>query len=129
MPEPRAALQQLRERLAPGGYLSLMFYNINSLMLTHALHGNVKKLLAGAFAGHPGGLTPPNPLAPAQVYEWLDQLQLEIVSQCGIRTISEYLPESPRFDQELMLALERRYCRDAPFMQLARYLHVLCRLR
>jgi len=125
--DPKSALEQICARLAPGGYLSLMFYNINSLMLTHALHGNVKKLKAEDFIGHPGGLTPSNPQAPEDVLQWLRSLQLEIVSQCGIRTISEYLPESPRFDAALMLELERRYCRRAPFLQLARYLHVVCR--
>lgn len=125
--DPAAALRQLHARLAPGGYLSLMFYNLNSLVLTHALHGNVKKLLAGDFAGHPGGLTPSNPLAPEQVYAWLGELGLDIVSRCGIRTISEYLPESPRFDAQLLLQLERLYCRSAPFLQLARYIHVVCR--
>jgi len=124
--DPHAALRQLRQRLMPGGYLSLMFYNINSLMLTHALHGNVKKLLAADFVGHPGGLTPSNPQDPDQVYRWLRAMGLEIVSECGIRTISEYLPESPHFDAALILELERRYCRQAPFLQLARYVHVVC---
>jgi S-adenosylmethionine-dependent methyltransferase len=127
--DPRAALEQLRARMTPQGYLSLMFYNINSLMFTHALHGNVKKLRKGDFVGHPGGLTPPNPQAPAQVEQWLDELGLTIVSRCGIRTITEYLPDTPRFDRELMLELERLYCRKPPFLQLARYIHLVCRPR
>jgi len=106
-----------------------MFYNINSLMLTHALHGNVKKLRAGDFVGHPGGLTPPNPLAPAQVYQWLDELDFVVVSECGIRTVSEYLPDNPNFDADLVLELERLYCRQPPFLQLSRYLHIVCRIR
>jgi len=125
--DPHAALRQLATRLEPGGHLSLMFYNINSLILTHALHGNVKKLKAEDFIGHPGGLTPSNPQVPEQVLDWLRGLGFEIVSQCGIRTISEYLPESPRFDAQLMLDLERQYNRRPPFLQLARYLHVVCR--
>jgi S-adenosylmethionine-dependent methyltransferase len=127
--DPRAALRALHARLAPGGYLSLMFYNIDSLKLTHALHGNVKKLLAGNFAGHPGGLTPSHPLVPAQVYQWLEEMGLSVLSRCGIRTISEYLPESPRFDSALLLELEQLYCRQEPFLQLARYIHVVCRRR
>lgn len=129
LPQPRAALAQLVRRLAPGGYLSLMFYNRNSLLLTHALHGNVKKLRAGDLRGHPGGLTPPQPLAPETVADWLAELPLDTLSRCGIRSVSEYLPDSPRFDSELVLALERQYQREAPFLQLARYQHWVCRRR
>lgn len=126
---PRAALAQLVGRVEAGGWLSLMFYNINSLMLTHAMHGNVKKLLKEDFVGHPGGLTPPHPLLPEDVYGWLDALDMEVVSLCGIRSVSEYLPPSPNFDAALVLELERQYCRRPPFLQLARYVHVVCRRR
>jgi S-adenosylmethionine-dependent methyltransferase len=97
--------------------------------LTHALHGNVKKLQAGDFRGHPGGLTPPQALAPEAVEAWLAELGLEVVSRCGIRSISEYLPESPHFDRTMLLALERQYCRQPPFLSLARYQHLVCRRR
>jgi S-adenosylmethionine-dependent methyltransferase len=127
--QPREVLAQLARRLAPGGYLSLMFYNRHSLLLTHAVRGSVDKLLGGETAGHPGSLTPPNALAPAEVEQWLRELGLAAVSRCGIRTVTEYLPRAQRAEMELetLLRLEQRYCREEPFQSLGRYLHWVCR--
>lgn len=127
--QPREVLAQLAARLAPGGHLSLMFYNRHSLLLTHAVRGSVDKLLGGETAGHPGSLTPPNALDPAEVEPWLRELGFAVHSRCGIRTVTEYLPRSQRAGMalETLLALEQRYCREEPFRSLGRYLHWVCR--
>lgn len=127
--QPQAVLAQLAARLAPGGYLSLTFYNRHSLLLTHAVRGSVDKLLGGETVGHPGSLTPPNALDPAEVEPWLRELGLAALSRCGIRTVTEYLPRSQRaqLSLETLLRLEQRYCREEPFRSLGRYLHWVCR--
>lgn len=126
--DPRAVLAQLTTRLAPGGQLSLMFYNLRSLLLTHAVRGSVDKLLGGETVGHPGSLTPPNALDPAEVEAWLEQLGLVVTNRCGIRTVTEYLPRAQRAQMPLakLLELEKHYCRREPFIGLGRYLHWVC---
>lgn len=127
--QPQQVLALLAQRLAPGGHLSLMFYNRRSLLLTHAVRGSVDKLLGGETIGHPGSLTPPNALDPDEVEPWLRALGLEVASRCGIRTVTEYLPRPQRAKMALatLLELEQRYGREEPFCGLGRYLHWVCR--
>lgn len=124
-----ALIAALAARLAPGGTLSLMFYNRNALILTHAIKGNVDRLLRGDLVGHPGGLTPPNAAAPEQVAAALAASGLAVVRRHGIRSLSDFLPKSLRASlaPEVLRDLDARYGEQPPFSELARYQHWLCR--
>lgn len=125
--EPRASLQTLLEFLAPGGHLSLLFYNRHSLTWRNLLRGNFRKAASNDFAGHPGGLTPANPLDPAEVDEWLTAAGLNIVSRSGVRILYDYLTPELRENRSLedILEMERRYCRQEPFVGMGRYIHLV----
>ena len=125
--EPQQTLQGLLRFLRPGGYFSLLFYNRNSLVMRNLLRGNFRKLAADQFAGDPKSLTPTNPLIPEDVLGWLAASGLTVLARTGVRIIYDYLSREIREQRsfEDILEMERRYCRQEPFIALGRYMHVL----
>jgi S-adenosylmethionine-dependent methyltransferase len=128
--EPEALLTSLLAGLRPGGYLSLMFYNLNALILSNMAKGNLYKLRDRDFAGHPGGLTPPSPRQPQEVIAMLEGAGFEIVAKRGVRLVYDLMPRAVRAERSLedVLALEWQYGDQEPFWSLGRYVHLLCRL-
>ncbi len=129
--EPLATLEGLSGLLRPGGFFSLLFYNRNSLVMRNLLRGNFRKLAAGQYTGHPNSLTPTNPLVPEDVFAWLDRLGLTVLSRSGVRIIYDYLPRDIREQRSLddIIEMERRFCRQEPFIGLGRYMHVLAQAK
>lgn len=129
--EPQHTLEGLLTFLQPGGYFSLLFYNRNSLVMRNLLRGNFRKLAAEQFAGDPKSLTPTNPLLPEDVYGWLEAIGLTMLSRTGVRIIYDYLSRDIREQRSLedILEMERRFCRQEPFLALGRYMHVLAQAK
>ncbi|NIY47114.1 tRNA uridine 5-oxyacetic acid(34) methyltransferase CmoM [Cedecea colo] len=123
---PQAVLQSLWECLAPGGALSLMFYNANGLLMRNMFVGNFEYVLQGMKKNKKKTLSPDNPLQPEQVYHWLEQIGWQITGKTGVRVFHDYLRDKQKqrdgFDD--LLELETRYCRQEPFLSLGRYIHV-----
>lgn len=122
-------LASLAASLKPGAYLSLMFYNLNTLVLSNMIKGNLYKLRDEEFAGHPGGLTPPQPRQPDQVLANLQELGLEVVAKRGVRLCYDLMPRAVRAERSLedMLDIDWQYGAREPFWALGRYVHILCR--
>jgi S-adenosylmethionine-dependent methyltransferase len=129
--EPQPTLQDLLRFLRPGGFFSLLFYKRNSLVMRNLLRGNFRKLAADQFAGDPKSLTPTNPLLPEDVLGWLAASGLTVLSRTGVRIIYDYLSREIREQRsfEDILEMERRYCRQEPFIALGRYMHVLAQAK
>jgi S-adenosylmethionine-dependent methyltransferase len=127
MARPEEGLRGVRQLLAPNGWLSLMYFNIHSIILRNLLRGNFRKVLSGDYAGEAGSLTPLNPLDPDNVRHWLDEEGLEILLETGIRSFSDYLPRevAQQRDIEELYELERDFSRREPYRSMARYLHVI----
>lgn len=124
-----AVLQALHRGLRPGGYLSLMFYNLNALIVGNMVKGNLYKLRDEAFAGHPGGLTPPNPRDPQAVLATLQSQGFELIAKRGLRLSYDLMSRSLRRERSIedMLEIDWQYGDREPFWALGRYVHVLCR--
>lgn len=124
---PRTSLSDLRQCLKPGGFLSLLFYNVNALIFQNAIKGNFRKVMSENFAGHEGSLTPQNPLDPDTVLSWLAETGLELKQVTGVRVFFDYMARSIRNERtyEDVLELERAYCRKAPFAFMAKYIHLI----
>jgi len=129
--EPQRTLEGLLRFLRPGGYFSLLFYNRNSLVMRNLLRGNFRKLVAEQYVGDPKSLTPTNPLLPEEVYKWLEVLGFTVLSRTGVRIIYDYLSRDLRDQRSLedILEMERRFCRQEPFLALGRYMHVLAQAK
>ncbi len=125
--DPNALLTSLEQRLKPGGQLSLMFYNRHSIVLRNALRGNFRKALSPNLDGDGTGLTPTNPCDPQQIEALLEALNLQLKSRAGVRCFYDYLPLPVRknYSFDDILELERRFRQQPPYVQMARYIHLI----
>lgn len=129
--EPRELLPKLVSYLAPEGFLSLTFYNLNSLIYKNLLRTNFKKIIEKDFGGSKGSLTPINPQQPEHVFEWIAQLPLKILCHSGIRVFHDYIfnEEHRASEPENLLKLELEFSRQEPYRSLGRYIHLLLQKR
>ncbi|MBK4724019.1 tRNA uridine 5-oxyacetic acid(34) methyltransferase CmoM [Pantoea agglomerans] len=127
--EPQQVLAALYDALKPGGVLSLMFYNLNGLLMQTMVLGNFGYLQTGLAKRKKKTLSPDYPRDPGQVYGWLQECGFTIENKTGIRVFHDYMRDKTkqidRFDE--VLALEKQYCRQEPFLSLGRYIHVTAR--
>ncbi len=129
--QPQQLVQQLSTLLKPEAYLSLLFYNRNSLVFRNLLRGNFRKVASAKFTGDPNSLTPTNPLMPQEVYHWLESMGLSVQARTGVRILYDYLPREILAQRsfEDILDMERRHCHQEAFIELGRYIHVLAQLK
>lgn len=122
-------INTLKSLLKKSGLLSLMFYNYHSLLFRNVLAGNFEYTLQGMQKKKKRSLSPDYPVNPKDVYAWLDALNFTILQKSGVRIFNDYMQNKERAKThfELLLELEKRYCRLEPYLSLARYIHVLCR--
>ncbi|QQD18528.1 methyltransferase [Spongiibacter nanhainus] len=127
--EPEPVIANLVAALRPGGYMSLMFYNRNALILSNMAKGNLYKLRDEDFAGHPGGLTPSYPRDPQWVMKAVQSAGLMVAARRGVRLCYDLMPRAVRAQRSVedMLAIDWQYGALEPFWQLGRYVHLLCR--
>lgn len=126
--EPFALLPAMRTLLAPGGWLSLAFYNQDALIMQNLLKGNLRKISRQHFAGERGSLTPQHPIEPAALQQQLEQGGWQIRSRSGIRVFHDYMRPQARdriADHEL-ISTELALRRHPAFAPLGRYQHWLC---
>jgi len=127
--EPQQVLAALYDALKPGGVLSLMFYNLNGLLMQTMVLGNFGYLQTGLAKRKKKTLSPDYTRDPEQVYGWLQECGFTIEHKTGIRVFHDYMRDKTkqidRFDE--VLALEKQYCRQEPFLSLGRYIHVTAR--
>ncbi len=126
--EPIEAIESLLTYLKPGGRLSLMFYNVNAIILRNLLKGNFRKVQSGDYRGHPNGLTPNHPLDPGFVLNALKARQVQVDLYSGVRIVYDYLSADMREQRSLedILEMEKRFSRHDPFRAMGRYVHLLC---
>ncbi len=127
--DPLGTLEIVAERVKPGGYLSLMFFNEHALIYRNVMRGTwrLRFVLDEAWRGRGKRLTPPHPQRPERIVAWADAHGFEVIQHTGIRVFHDYLHEEDRAQTSLeeLHALERRYCRQSPYRDLGRYVHLL----
>ena len=125
--QPDAALRQLSRLVAPGGVLSLMYYNKDAKRLSNILYGNFDYVAADFKVKKKVSLSPQNPLEPLLVEQWYQQAGFSVLSKTGVRCFHDYLQnrsmQQSHFSQ--LLELELKYNRQEPYASLGRYTHLL----
>ena len=125
--DPLPTLATVLPLLKQGGYLSLAFYNVESIIWKNLLKGNFLKVLTRQFAGEAGGLTPPHPQSARDILPWLEAQQFQIMNTRGIRCLSDYLHSATKVSEDDLLAMERQLGQEEPYKWLGRYIHVIAR--
>jgi S-adenosylmethionine-dependent methyltransferase len=116
----------------PGGHVSLLFYNRRSIPLTRAAAGHfadAREWLERREQYCTAREKPHYPRTIEEVGVAAETGGFDVVSEGGIRVISDLLPgefRSPEYQSEL-LALENGLRRHAPYIEIARYIHLVCR--
>ena len=129
--QPMAGLSLLINKVKPGGYLSLMFYNRNAMVYKNVIRGQwrLEPILKDSYIGKGNKLSPPNPLFPHEVLVFLTQAGCEVIQHTGIRVFHDYLSNQAlkNSDQATLFALEKKYCRQPTYRDMGRYVHLLVR--
>lgn len=124
--DPAAAIAVLKQFMAPGAVLSLMFYNRDAKLFANTIYGNFDYVQSQLQVKKRVRLSPQQPIAPADVTQWLADNQLQVVEKTGVRCFHDYLREPKKHqDAAELLELELKYSRQAPFQALGRYQHWL----
>lgn len=129
--QPKDTLEAVANKVKPGGHLSLLFYNRNSVVIRNALKGawRLDMLLNDEYMGKGKKLTPPNPQIPEEVCQWLADWGFEIEVHTGIRVFHDFMAHETleQTDINQLLELEYRYCRQPTYRNMARYIHILAK--
>tara|TARA_R110002126_G_scaffold15185_12_gene62531 strand:+ start:2908 stop:3693 length:786 start_codon:yes stop_codon:yes gene_type:complete len=125
--KPELALSQLSRLVAPGGVLSLMYYNKDAKRLSNILYGNFDYVAADFKVKKKVSLSPQNPLEPSAVEQWYQQAGFKLISKTGVRCFHDYLrePSQQQSHFQQLLALELQYNQQEPYASLGRYSHLL----
>ncbi|WP_341661598.1 tRNA uridine 5-oxyacetic acid(34) methyltransferase CmoM [Vibrio sp.] len=125
--DPKAALQYLLREVKPGGAASIMFYNHHGLVYKNVVCGNIPHVLDGMPHRKRFKLQPQKGLKPEDVYQWIEESGFEICGKAGIRCFSDYIGNREYmgdFQPQDVVALERKLCRQEPYLSMGRYIHV-----
>ena len=129
--QPKDTLKTVADKVKPGGYLSLLFYNRNSVVIRNTLKGawRLDMLLKDEYMGKGKKLTPPNPQIPEDVCQWLADWGFKIEVHTGIRVFHDFMTHETleQTDINQLLELEYRYCRQPTYRNMARYIHILAK--
>lgn len=125
--DPAAAIAELKQWVAPGGVLSLMFYNKDAHRFSNILYGNFDYVKADMRVKKPVRLNPQQPLASADVLEWCQQAGFSLLRKTGVRCFHDYLRDRSQQQSHYseLEALELQYNRQEPYASLGRYTHFI----
>lgn len=127
--QPYDILAELSKNLKKGGCVSLTVYNLHRSIFSALIKGDMKMIEKGHFGGSPDSLTPPNPIIPERVRSDLEKLGFQVEIQAGLRCFFDYYSAKVREERSYdeVLFLERRYRKEPPYRDIARYVHFVAR--
>lgn len=155
--DPLAAIPEICARVKPGGWLSLMFYNLHAKRMANMVYGNFAYVQAGLQVKKKVRFSPNSPLLPEQVLNQFAQQPFTLYRHSGVRCFHDYLREPTHqmvYQQRRglgdagsatvatqviqqaaqalqnspeLIELELEYRGQEPYRQLGRYQHLLLR--
>lgn len=120
-------LNYLNRFIRPGGYLSLMFYNIEAQRFHALVCGNFSYINNGLKAKKTVRLTPQHAYALPTIKQWFNQWQLNTTHVSGVRVIHDYLKAGAKeqFSDSELIDMELRYSTYPTYIELGRYIHII----
>lgn len=125
--QPFAALQLLAERVKPGGWLSLMFYNLHGHQWRQLMNGRTHAPASANQHLRESGNAPQHPLDPDQIQHHLEQLGFELKRWRGIRCVHDHMHQKirERIGQDKVNQSDLEFGLQEPYRRLGRYVHFL----
>lgn len=126
--EPSWGLRCLNEYVAPQGWLSVLFYNVDGLVYKNLLRGNFGKVRNADYRGFRGSLTPTSPLSINEITAQLTQLGYSIACVSGVRVFFDYILDPAArasLDPQDVIEMELLFSQRDPYRGLGRYVHIL----
>lgn len=127
--EPLVALRAVGDQVEAGGYFSVLFYNANAVVHTHLLRGNFDVVRSGMLGSRGKTLTPLRPLYPQSVIDTIEAAGFEVLVHSGVRTFADHADSRATENVDELIKMELAMSQIAPFRDLARYVHLVCRKR
>jgi len=123
--EQQACVQQLVERVKPGGYLSLMVFNYHGLLFHNLTAGNLVHV-ANGMKVRKKKLVPNKPLQLEQVEQWLAEMGMQPVSLSGVRVFNDYIRDQrDQLSDQQIIDMELVQSQQPALIPVSRYLHLL----
>ena len=125
--DPLAAVGLLCDRVRPGGWLSLMFYNLHGHRWRQMMIGRVHAPDSASRRLRESGNSPANPLDPKDVEQALVKAGMRIARWRGIRCLYDHMHQKirERVSEQDLFAADLQYGLQEPYRQLGRYVHLL----
>lgn len=122
-------LYKLRQFIRPGGYFSLMFYNIEAQRFHALVCGNFSYIKNGLKAKKTVRLTPQHPYALPTIKQWFQKWQLTTLQTSGVRVIHDYLKAGAKkqFNDSELIEMELKYSTHPAYIELGRYIHIVAK--
>jgi len=124
---PFDAIDFMYKNMKPGSRLSLSFFNQDANLFANAIYGNFDYIAKGMKVKKQVRLNPKQPLSASRVVVHCESLGFKIIEKAGIRCFHDYMRDithqSSKFDD--LLALERQYHRQAPYLWLGKYFQLI----
>lgn len=124
---PLDALDSLLQNLAPGGQLSLSFFNRDAHVFSNLIYGNFDYIDKDFVVPNRVRLNPNNAVCPSQVLDFLQASGLQVVHKAGIRCFHDYVRDKSiqTSHYEQIKAKELEYGTRHPYLWLGRYFHLI----
>lgn len=126
--DPSEALNILYQQVKPGGWLSIMFYNVHGRTWRGLMNGKLHAPATSTERMAKEGIAPQQPLDPQWVNQQLNDLGLQVKSWRGIRFVYDHMHQKirDRVGLKAIAESESEFGYQAPYKDLARYVHMLC---
>jgi len=125
--KPFEALPILADRVKPGGWLSLMFYNLHGHQWRQLMNGRTHAPDSANPRLRKEGNAPQHPLDPDRIEDAMTQLGFELVRWRGVRCIHDHMHQKirERIGQEAVTKADLEAGLQEPYRRLGRYVHFL----
>lgn len=124
---PYEAINTLYNSMQKGARLSLSFFNQDANLFANAIYGNFDYIAKGMKAKKQVRLNPNQPLSAMKVVEYCESIGFSILDKSGVRCFHDYMRDishqSAKYED--LLALERQYHRQQPYLWLGKYFHLM----
>ncbi len=124
---PYDAINMLYNKMKQGALLSLSFFNQDANLFANAVYGNFDYIAKGFKVKKQVRLNPKQPLRPERVIAHCESLGFKVHEKAGIRCFHDYMRDLTHQESKYddLLALEKQYCKIAPYLWLGKYFHLI----